>query len=156
MSEQIHPVTVGSCFQGHKVDQIFWKDGSGLHVPWFGMGQKALRYEPAMVFISEEEEFLRTGLVSETTATTGLPPTNSLEAAMKIYAERQSQYGDPAPVYNRVAKLWSGILGVEVTARQVIFCMMQVKIARELSRHNPDSIVDIAGFVRCLDNMPLE
>jgi hypothetical protein len=50
-----------------------------------------------------------------------------------------------------VAKRWSLVLGVEVTAAQAILCLIDLKAAR--LAHDPghlDSITDIAGYAGCL------
>jgi hypothetical protein len=73
---------------------------------------------------------------------------NALDRANKLVGgDRQNVYGHPLTDFSRTAKLWSAILGVEVTAEQVALCMMLVKISRLCQTPDHiDSIVDIAGY----------
>lgn len=83
---------------------------------------------------------------------TSLPPVQSIldEAKALTSGDRNRDYGHPADDYGRTAAMWSAILGVEVTARQAILCMVAVKISRLC--HSPDhrdSVVDVAGYADC-------
>jgi hypothetical protein len=73
---------------------------------------------------------------------------NILETANQIInGDRARDYGSTLDNFGRIAKLWSVILGVEVTPEQHVLCMLAVKMARLC--HTPthiDSIVDIAGY----------
>jgi hypothetical protein len=72
-------------------------------------------------------------------------------APSDLIAERGERYGDPAVNLTRTAKLWSAILGGDVSAQQVALCMVAVKLSR-LS-HTPDdadSIADLAGYAEIL------
>jgi len=73
-----------------------------------------------------------------------------LNAAHTI-VQRGLIYGDAASNMATTARLWSVVLGVEVTAPQVALCMIQLKVARLLvtPSHN-DSTVDIAGYAAVL------
>lgn len=64
-----------------------------------------------------------------------------------INGPRHDEYGSAQESFDRIAKLWSLILGHEVTAEQVSLCMIQLKLARLI--HSPDhadSWVDICGY----------
>lgn len=79
---------------------------------------------------------------------------NVLERANEIVQERGKSYGHPYDDFTRTAKLWSAILGVEVTADQVIKCMICVKLSRlSATPHHQDSIDDVAGYDWCLDEV---
>ena len=74
-----------------------------------------------------------------------------LEQAAGVVARRRSTYGQPIELFEHVAKRWSLVLGVEVTAAQAILCLIDLKAAR--LAHDPghlDSITDIAGYAGCL------
>jgi len=65
----------------------------------------------------------------------------------ELVAERGRAYGHPRPNHERIAALWSVILGTPVTAEQVALCMVQVKVSRLIqSPDHADSIDDIAGY----------
>ena len=53
----------------------------------------------------------------------------------------------PLDLFERVAVRWSQVLGMQVTARQVATCLIDLKVARLVNdpRHL-DSITDIAGY----------
>ena len=73
-------------------------------------------------------------------------------ASAAVYGERQSSYGPAKENHERIAALWSVILGVEVTWQQAIQCMIAVKLARLInSPDHGDSYVDIAGYAAVWD-----
>lgn len=68
--------------------------------------------------------------------------------------ERQTVYGHPAENLSDTAKLWSVILGQEVTAHQVALCMTGVKLARlKTSPGHVDSVLDTIGYMVCYDRI---
>ncbi len=74
-----------------------------------------------------------------------------LQQAAQVIHTRQRAYGHPAEDFGRTAKIWSAILEVPVTARQVALCLIGVKISRECHRHRRDNCVDIAGYAETLE-----
>lgn len=73
------------------------------------------------------------------------------EAARLINSERNVQYGPPSENFDRIARLWSVILGVDVTMEDVSMCMVALKMARYASKsgYQPDTWIDIAGYAGC-------
>lgn len=73
------------------------------------------------------------------------------EASNIISGERDRQYGGPEDNFERIAKIWSVIFGVEVTKEDVAMAMVAVKVARYASKSGfqPDTWVDIAGYAAC-------
>lgn len=70
------------------------------------------------------------------------------EASYLIYQDRQKEYGTPQVNFDRIAKLWSVVLGIEVTRDQVALCMNQVKVARLIqSPTKIDGWVDGAAYM---------
>jgi len=64
-----------------------------------------------------------------------------------LVAERGRAYGHPRPNHERIAALWSVILGVPVTPEQAALCMIQVKVSRLMQTpDHADSIDDVAGY----------
>lgn len=63
-----------------------------------------------------------------------------------VYHSRQKEYGDVKTNFEKTAKIWSAILGYEVTPQQVSLCMIGLKISRESFAHKEDNLVDIAGY----------
>jgi hypothetical protein len=73
------------------------------------------------------------------------------EADDIIHGERRNDYGSPLESFTRIAKLWSVVLGVDITPEQVSLCMIQLKVARAMNGMQRDSLVDIAGYVGCIE-----
>lgn len=79
---------------------------------------------------------------------------NVLQRANTIVQDRGKSYGHPFEDYQRTAKMWSAILGIEVTPDQAIKCMIAVKLSRlSQTPDHQDSIDDIAGYTWCLDEV---
>jgi hypothetical protein len=74
-----------------------------------------------------------------------------LEHAAGVVSRRRHEYGEPTDLFGDIAKRWSLVLGVEVTAAKAVLCLLDVKMAR-LARDpkHLDSIVDIAGYAAVL------
>ena len=67
--------------------------------------------------------------------------------------ERRKVREAPGPHFKRVATIWSGILGVPVSAEQVVLCMVGLKIAREAGQHDPDNITDAEGYLSLIPEL---
>ena len=69
------------------------------------------------------------------------------EAEKLINGPRAKEYGPAKFNHERIAKIWSVILAREVTAEEVVACMIGVKLARlaETMEHD-DSWTDIIGY----------
>ena len=74
----------------------------------------------------------------------------ALEAAIHAVAERGENYGDVRQNHQRIAAMWSVVLGKTVTPEQVVLCMTCLKVARLMETpEHVDSWVDIAGYGAC-------
>lgn len=64
-----------------------------------------------------------------------------------INGDRHDDYGSAWENHQRIAQIWSVVLGHKVTPVQVALCMVGVKIARLVNDPaKADSWVDIAGY----------
>jgi hypothetical protein len=75
------------------------------------------------------------------------------EARQLTQGDRNTDYGHPLDDYEKTARLWSVVLGVEVTPAQAALCMCCVKISREINRHKRDNLVDLAGYAWVVDEI---
>jgi len=76
------------------------------------------------------------------------------EANKLVYGDRNKSYQHPAIDYDCTAKLWSAILGHDVTAYQAALCMVAVKLSRAARNvGHRDSLVDICGYATCADEI---
>lgn len=73
-----------------------------------------------------------------------------LDEARRIVMLRGALYRPPAPFFSKLARRWSLTLGVEVTARQVVLCLIDLKIERAAGGRHVDTVIDIAGYAACL------
>jgi len=73
------------------------------------------------------------------------------EAARIIAGERDLRYGGPEENFERIARIWSVILGINITQEDVGMLMVGLKIARYANRSGfqPDTWIDIAGYAGC-------
>jgi hypothetical protein len=79
-----------------------------------------------------------------------------LQEALEVSGEcRQRDYGHPLVNHERIAAVWNVVLGRQltapITAEQVVWCMIGVKLAREVNTPKRDNALDVAGYVNCLD-----
>lgn len=70
-----------------------------------------------------------------------------LEANALVNGERQAAYGPPAIAYERIARIWGGLLGVKITAQQAALMMVALKIQRQMERPKRDNLVDAHGYL---------
>jgi hypothetical protein len=69
------------------------------------------------------------------------------EASRLTHGDRDKNYGTPLVNHQRIAVIWSVILGLEITPSQVALCMAGVKIARLVeSPEHADSFIDGAAY----------
>ena len=79
------------------------------------------------------------------------------EAIRLVYNDRQEDYGTPQENHNRIAKLWSVVLGIEIMPYQVALCMNQVKVARLVeSPAKLDGWTDGAAYMAIGGELALE
>jgi len=72
------------------------------------------------------------------------------EAAEVLNGDKRDAYGPVYESFNKLAKMWSLILGAPVTPTQVCLCMIGLKITREMNCHKRDNLVDLAGYSKLL------
>jgi hypothetical protein len=83
-------------------------------------------------------------------------PKSILEEALEVSGNnRQRDYGHPLANHQRIAAVWNVVLGPKLTAditpEEVVWCMIGVKLAREVNTPKRDNALDVAGYINCLD-----
>lgn len=70
------------------------------------------------------------------------------DTVTEVIDGRKAVYGDPVETFPRVAQIWSGILGTEVRADQVVLMLMGYKLARasECPEYS-DNSDDVEGYL---------
>ena len=86
------------------------------------------------------------GADSETALENSRLETVNEEAQRLITGDRNKTYDHPLDNFNRIARIWSVIFGIEVSEEQVGLAMVGVKIAREAYHPKRDNLVDGAGY----------
>ena len=73
------------------------------------------------------------------------------EAAKIISGDRDAQYGAPEENFTRIGKIWSVILGIDLSQEDVAMMMVGLKVARYASKSGfqGDTWIDIAGYAGC-------
>lgn len=74
-----------------------------------------------------------------------------IDNVLKTVNERQQNYNHPSKNFDDIAKMWSVIVGKEITKEQVALMMIALKILRENFKHQDDNLVDIYGYTLCLE-----
>lgn len=71
----------------------------------------------------------------------------TLEDLAVTLAARSVDYGAPGVAFERIARLWSVVLGVEITPRRVALMLALMKTARLIEDENHrDGWADLAGY----------
>ena len=72
------------------------------------------------------------------------------EAEKCVCGEREQDYGTPEDNFDRIAKMWSAYMGVEINPVDVSMFMVMLKVARIKSGGGTmDSFVDGCGYFSC-------
>ena len=73
--------------------------------------------------------------------------TDSIESVADIWRERGDNYGAPYANHVTIAKMWSAVLGHDISPNQVAMCMIAVKLSRLANQDtHDDSWADIIGY----------
>lgn len=74
-----------------------------------------------------------------------------------INGDRQKSYGSASQMCNHIAEMWNAYLGLHgrerITAQQVPYMMMLLKLARESHKHKEDNLVDMLGYIGVADKV---
>jgi predicted nucleotidyltransferase len=80
-----------------------------------------------------------------------------LEEAQRLTSgDRQRDYDSPKPNHERIARLWNAYLAIRrdpagpLSPSDVATMMILLKVVRNAHTPKRDSMVDIAGYARCL------
>ncbi len=82
-----------------------------------------------------------------------------IQEAVEIAGEGKERngHGNPLRNHQRIADIWSVQLGKSltrpITPREVALMMIGLKLAREVHTPKRDNLVDVVGYVECIDQM---
>lgn len=82
-----------------------------------------------------------------------IDPSISSEAVALMMGDRNRTHGDPKETLQRIAGMWSGYLGIELTAAQVSSMMALLKIARSRHAYDRDHYVDAVAYLLLAEGM---
>lgn len=80
---------------------------------------------------------------------------NILEEANKItQGDRQKDYGTPKENFEHIAEIFNSIRGFKkLSAEDVVYVMLAVKLSRHQNKKKRDNLVDIAGYTWVLSEV---
>ena len=75
------------------------------------------------------------------------------EAQRLVSGDRQWAYDHPFDNCTRISQIWSTILELDppIPPEKVALMMVGLKIAREIHRHTRENLVDMAGYIECIE-----
>ena len=74
-----------------------------------------------------------------------------LKEAGSVFAQRSELYGEPRVFFEALAKRWSLTLGRNVTAGEVVRCLIDLKLTRiDSNPKHQESVLDLAGYAAVL------
>jgi len=76
-----------------------------------------------------------------------------LDEAKKILEHRGAEYGDVNVSFSRIAKMWTGYLGWDISAHDVANMMILLKVSRMKKKYSEDSALDVIGYSVCASNL---
>ena len=82
-----------------------------------------------------------------------IDPTVAVDAIRLVDEDRNDSYGPPEQNLQRIAKMWSGYLGVPITKEDVSLMMVLLKISRSKAGYSRDNAVDGVAYFLIHDSM---
>lgn len=71
-----------------------------------------------------------------------------------IHGDRAESYGSAEDSFDRIAKMWSAYLDIEISAHDVSMMMVLLKVSRAKTDMGIDTAIDIAGYSALSMRMP--
>ena len=122
------------------------------------MGVTEVVVPPGGVFPDSIQTLSAAQIAAAEADTVELHYENVLEEANRIAGQDRSRdYGHPLLNHERIARYWTDFLANRepgpLKPREVALMMILLKVAREQHTPKRDSLVDIAGYVKCVEMM---
>ena len=70
------------------------------------------------------------------------------KAESLVNGPRAKHYGDAYENHERIAKLWSVVLGVDITVPQVYLCLNQLKVSRLIQTPDHEGLLGGYSWIR--------
>jgi len=90
------------------------------------------------------------------TIVAGAIPSNETilqEAQRLVLGDRRDQYEEPKKHFPKVAKVASIFTGKPLTATDIVWVMIAIKLVREAYKHKRDNTVDAPGYISILHEL---
>lgn len=81
------------------------------------------------------------------------PQTIAEEAYEIIGGDRLDEYGDMRKSFENIGKVWSVLVGVEISPEKVALMMVGLKMVRQNNKHKRDNLVDLIGYTALLGKL---
>ena len=78
------------------------------------------------------------------------------EAERIVNGPRRVEYGGCLESFQRIATMWSAYFGIDISPEDVAMAQVMLKVCRAKQGMHRDSLVDIAGYARCVEIMSEE
>lgn len=83
---------------------------------------------------------------------------NILGEADKVVNQRQKSYDQPEDNFQRIADFWTAYAKGkewehEFISSDVAAMMILLKVARQMWKHKPDNLIDLAGYAQCWERL---
>ena len=75
-----------------------------------------------------------------------IDPALASEAVATMMGPRMTTHGDPTVTLGRIAKMWSGYIGADISTADVAQMMVLVKIARSKGGYDRDHYLDAIAY----------
>lgn len=82
-----------------------------------------------------------------------IDPALASQAMSLMMGDRMATHGNPTETLTRIAVMWSGYLGTDLTAQDVAQLMVLLKIARSRHAYDRDHYLDAIAYTLLAEDL---